>query len=153
MACRDTDFLTKSPPARVASNLHPRSALYHTSCDVIDFETCNLRALTRKLVGTPPLQTAKSWFEFVRDRITHSGDVRDSLITCAASETLRKGTGFSYAKSHLLCALLRANQLPAGMCYQRLSVDDAGPPYCLHGLTAVLFTADRLVSNQSSLES
>jgi len=37
----------------------------------------------------------------------------------------------------LLAALLRANQIPAGLCYQRLSVNDEGEPYCLHGLNAV----------------
>ena len=46
-------------------------------------------------------------------------------------------TGYCYAKSHLLAALLRANGIPAGLCYQRLSVDDKGEPYCLHGLNAV----------------
>ena len=34
-------------------------------------------------------------------------------------------------------ALLRANDIPAGLCYQRLSVDGCGAPYCLHGLSAV----------------
>lgn len=46
-------------------------------------------------------------------------------------------TGYCYAKSHLLAALLRANGIPAGLCYQRLSVGDSGAPYCLHGLNAV----------------
>jgi transglutaminase-like putative cysteine protease len=45
------------------------------------------------------------------------------------------GTGYCYAKSHLLAALLRANGIPAGN--QRLSIDDKGPPFCLHGLNAV----------------
>ena len=30
-----------------------------------------------------------------------------------------------------------ANGIPAGLCYQRLSIDGKGPPYCLHGLNAV----------------
>ena len=34
-------------------------------------------------------------------------------------------------------ALLRANGIPAGLCYQRLSIDGTGPPFCLHGLNAV----------------
>ena len=34
-------------------------------------------------------------------------------------------------------ALLRANGIPAGFCYQRLSIDDVGPPYTLHGFNAV----------------
>jgi transglutaminase-like putative cysteine protease len=37
----------------------------------------------------------------------------------------------------LLAALLRANGIPAALCYQRLSIDGKGPPYCLHGLNAV----------------
>jgi transglutaminase-like putative cysteine protease len=37
----------------------------------------------------------------------------------------------------LLAALLRANSVPAGLCYQRLAVGTDGPPYCLHGLNAV----------------
>lgn len=50
---------------------------------------------------------------------------------------LRHRTGFCYAKSHLLAALLRANGIAAGLCYQRLSVNGGGTPYCLHGLNAV----------------
>jgi len=48
------------------------------------------------------------------------------------------GTGDCYAKSHLLAALLRANGIPAGLCYQRLTIDNNIPPFCLHGLSAVL---------------
>jgi transglutaminase-like putative cysteine protease len=50
---------------------------------------------------------------------------------------LEHATGYCYAKSHLLAALLRANAIPAGLCYQRLSLDGEGAPYCLHGLNAV----------------
>ena len=58
-------------------------------------------------------------------------------VTCKASEVLIKKTGYCYAKSHLLAALLRANGIPAGFCYQRLSLYDNGEPYTLHGLNAV----------------
>jgi len=34
-------------------------------------------------------------------------------------------------------ALLRASQIPAGFCYQQLSIDDRGTPYCLHGFNGV----------------
>lgn len=44
---------------------------------------------------------------------------------------------YCYAKSHLLAALLRANGIPAGLCYQRLTISNDGPPFCLHGLNAV----------------
>lgn len=80
---------------------------------------------------------AKRCFEFVRDSIKHSWDHRLNPVTCQASEVLRHGTGYCYAKSHLLAALLRANGIPAGLCYQRLSVGSGGPPYSLHGLNAV----------------
>lgn len=75
-------------------------------------------------------------YEFVRDDIKHSWDHRLNPVTCRASDVLRHGTGYCYAKSHLLAALLRANGIPAGLCYQRLPVGEAGPPYCLHGLNA-----------------
>lgn len=76
-------------------------------------------------------------FEFVRDEIQHSWDFKRNPVTIKASEVLAHGTGYCYAKSHLLAALLRANGIPAGLCYQRLSFNDSGAPYCLHGLNAV----------------
>lgn len=80
---------------------------------------------------------AKRCFEFVRDEIQHSWDYRRNPVTCKASDVLRSGTGWCYAKSHLLAALLRANGIPAGLCYQRLAVEEIGPPFSLHGLNAV----------------
>ncbi len=84
-----------------------------------------------------PLALVKRCFEFVRDEIQHSGDAMRNPVTCKASDVLRHRTGYCYAKSHLLAALLRANGIPTGLCYQRLSVGDKGAPYCLHGLNAV----------------
>lgn len=86
------------------------------------------------------LALAKACFEFVRDEIQHSWDFRKNPVTCKASDVLTHGTGYCYAKSHLLAALLRANNIPAGLCYQRLSVGTAGAPYCLHGLNALYLT-------------
>jgi transglutaminase-like putative cysteine protease len=80
---------------------------------------------------------AKRCFEFVRDGIKHSWDYRLNPVTCKASDVLLYGTGYCYAKSHLLAALLRANHIPAGLCYQRLTIENDVPPYCLHGLNAV----------------
>lgn len=79
----------------------------------------------------------KACFEFVRDNIKHSWDFKLNPVTCKASEVLNNGTGFCYAKSHLLAALLRANNIPAGLCYQRLTIADNAQPFCLHGLNAV----------------
>lgn len=81
---------------------------------------------------------AKACFEFVRDEIKHSVDHQANPVTCKASAVLEYQTGFCYAKSHLLAALLRANHIPAGLCYQRLLLDDtADSSYCLHGLNAI----------------
>lgn len=80
---------------------------------------------------------AKSCFEWVRDNIKHIGDYNIQTVSCSASEVLNSGSGICYAKSHLLAALLRANKIPAGFCYQRLSIDDNGAPFCIHGLNAV----------------
>ncbi len=85
-----------------------------------------------------PVVVAARCFGWVRDKIKHSHDHGLHVVTCAASEVLKEGSGYCYAKSHLLAALLRANGIPAGLCYQRLSRDDDGAPYCLHGLNAVL---------------
>ncbi|NQZ31731.1 MAG: transglutaminase family protein [Oceanospirillaceae bacterium] len=79
----------------------------------------------------------KRCFEFVRDEIKHSSDFKLNPVTCKASDVLKHGTGFCYAKSHLLAALLRANGVATGLCYQRLTLADNKPPFCLHGLNAV----------------
>lgn len=93
------------------------------------------RALTAGLNDDEAIACA--CFVFVRDAIRHSWDAQANPVTCTASEVLAHRIGYCYGKSHLLAALLRANGLPTALCYQRLSVDDNGPPYCLHGLNAV----------------
>jgi transglutaminase-like putative cysteine protease len=80
---------------------------------------------------------AKACFEWIRDEIYHSFDYQMNPVTCRASDVLQHKTGYCFAKSHLLAALLRANQIPAGFCYQRLSIDDQGAPYSLHGFNAI----------------
>lgn len=84
-----------------------------------------------------PEAIAKACFEWVRDQIHHSVDYQMNPVTWRASDVLKYKTGYCFAKSHLLAALLRANDIPAGFCYQRLSIDDQGAPYSLHGFNAV----------------
>lgn len=83
------------------------------------------------------IEVVEKCFNFVRDKILHSGDHGKNPVTRTASEALLHRTGFCYSKSHLLVALLRANGIPAGLNYQRLSIGEGGPPYCLHGLVGV----------------
>ncbi|MEU6760264.1 transglutaminase family protein [Streptomyces sp. NPDC046685] len=79
---------------------------------------------------------AKAAFEFVRDTIPHSADSGDLRVSWRASDVLATRNGICYAKSHALVALLRAQGIPAGLCYQRL-VDDDGEHPMVHGLIAL----------------
>jgi transglutaminase-like putative cysteine protease len=112
---------------------------YLATSPYIDFDEPTVAAQAQALaLGAGSVQSvAQRCFEFVRDEIAHSGDHQRNPVTCRASEVLRHRTGFCYAKSHLLAALLRANGVPAGLCYQRLSAGKGGAPYGLHGLNAV----------------
>ena len=112
---------------------------YLQASEIIDWRDRRILDLAERLAaGYDTVEAiAQSCFEWVRDNIYHSCDYRMNPVTCRASDVLDRKTGYCYAKSHLLAALLRANDIPTGFCYQRLSVDDKGAPYCLHGLNAV----------------
>lgn len=112
---------------------------YLSPSKYIDFENPEVLSVARSLAQAAISEhdLVRRCFEFVRDEIRHSSDYKLNPITCKASDALRHRTGYCYAKSHLLAALLRANGVPAGLCYQRLSVGESGAPYCLHGLNAV----------------
>ncbi|MCD4807980.1 MAG: transglutaminase family protein [Methanococcoides sp.] len=112
---------------------------YLHSTEIIDWEHPKIQKLAKELAleAEGPVEITKRCFEWVRDEIYHSHDYCLNPITLKASEVLEAGTGYCYAKSHLLAALLRANGIPAGLCYQRLSRDENGEPFCLHGLNAV----------------
>jgi len=119
----------------MTTNPNPNDFL--APCEVIDFHAAAIAELAKTLRSDNAVETARRCFEFVRDEVKHSSDHQLNPVTCSASEVLKHGTGYCDAKSHLLCALLRANGIPAGLCYQRLSIDGAGAPFCLHGLNAV----------------
>jgi len=122
----------------LSANVNPLQP-YLAASHYIDFEHPQVAEKARQLAAglSADSAIAQRCFEFVRDEIRHSWDYQQNPVTCRASEVLAHGTGYCYAKSHLLAALLRANGIPAGLCYQRLTVGDSGPPYCLHGLNAV----------------
>lgn len=112
---------------------------YLKASKIVDWQHPAILERARYLAANraSPQDIAKTCFEWVRDEIRHSCDYQMNPVTCRASEVLEFRTGYCYAKSHLLAALLRANGIPAGFCYQRLSVNDDGEPYCLHGFNAV----------------
>jgi len=112
---------------------------YLASTTCIDWLTPSVLSKAKQLAASHDNEESvvKACFEFVRDHIKHSSDYQLNPVTCNASDVLKNATGFCYAKSHLLAALLRANHIPAGFCYQRLTISDNKPPFCLHGLNAV----------------
>ena len=117
---------------------------YLAATEIIDWQHPTILKLANQLAGNQdsPEKIAQVCFEWVRDNIKHSSDYQMNPVTCAASEVLQYRTGYCFAKSHLLAALLRANSIPAGFCYQRLSVFDNGAPYSLHGFNAVYLPQD-----------
>jgi transglutaminase-like putative cysteine protease len=120
---------------------------YLQTCEIIDWQNPEILELAHRLASTHQTteNIAKSCFEWVRNEIHHSRDYRMNPVTCRASDVLKYKTGYCFAKSHLLAALLRANQIPAGLCYQRLTIDDSpateqrdlNAPCTLHGLNAI----------------
>ena len=111
---------------------------YLKSTEIIDWHHPEILVKAKELAagGENKTETARACFEWVRDNIKHIGDYNIQTVACSASEVLIAGSGICYAKSHLLAALLRANSIPAGFCYQRLRRDD-DKSFCLHGLNAV----------------
>ena len=107
---------------------------------IIDYSNPEILTLAKRLSTDckTDVEIAKNCFEYVRDNINHSGDYKDNITTCKASDVLKHKTGWCYAKSHLLASLLRANNIPIGFCYQRLSCSEYKKDiYCLHGLNTI----------------
>jgi len=112
---------------------------YLQSTEIINWQHPLVLELAQKIGSKHQTlqEIAQACFEWVRDEIRHSYDYQMNPVTCKASDVLQYKTGYCYAKSHLLAALLRANQIPSGLCYQRLSINDNGEPYSLHGFNAI----------------
>jgi transglutaminase-like putative cysteine protease len=127
------------------SSIDPQK--YLQASEIIDWQNPEILELAHRLASNCQTteEIAKACFEWVRDEIHHSRDYQMNPVTCRASDVLKYKTGFCFAKSHLLAALLRANQIPAGLCYQRLTIDnppvtkqfDQNESCTLHGLNAI----------------
>lgn len=113
---------------------------YLKSDNVIDYDNESIQKLADSLFekADSELEFIKHAYEFVRDNVAHSADIGEDLLTCAASEVLEAGHGICFAKSHLLAAILRCKSIPAGLCYQKLILDDETMPILVyHGLNGV----------------
>ena len=90
------------------------------------------------LPGMRDIQKAKAAYEYVRDKIAHSFDCNADVITAKASDVLYYKTGICHAKANLLAALMRSQGIPAGFCYQHLTLlEDDSAGYCVHAYNAV----------------
>ncbi|AWE48880.1 transglutaminase [Streptomyces nigra] len=106
---------------------------YLAADEVIDHDSPVVRQAAARLAtqAEDSYAYARLAFEFVRDTVPHSQDSGDPRVTWRASDVLKQGTGICYAKSHALAALLRAEDIPTALCYQKFDV--------VHGLVAVRF--------------
>lgn len=113
---------------------------YLKASKYINYDDPRIEALIRSIsvkVETE-LGRIQAAFEFVRDDIAHSYDIKHHEVTRTASDVLEQKHGICYAKSHLLAAMLRGMGIPAGIGYQRLTLyntPEAG--YCIHALNTV----------------
>ncbi|MGW0606762.1 transglutaminase domain-containing protein [Streptomyces sp. NPDC002640] len=117
----------------------PDLSAYLAASEVIDHEHPVVRESAARLASTAldSYDYARAAFAFVRDEIPHSHDADDPRVTWRASDVIRLRTGICYAKAHALAALLRAEDIPTALCYQRLEDDRGG--FVVHGLVAVRF--------------
>ena len=112
-------------------------AAFLVSTDTVDWHGSIVEEKSNELTQglSDEVKKATVLFNWVRDNIPHSKDIASTLVTCAATEVLTKGTGVCFAKSHLLAGMLRAQGIPTGFCYQTLAMPNAGK--ALHGLNGV----------------
>ncbi|MFJ9737115.1 transglutaminase domain-containing protein [Streptomyces sp. NPDC101166] len=112
---------------------NPDLSAYLAADEVIDHHHPLVRETAARLAeeAEDSYAYARLAFAYVRDSIPHSQDVGDPRVTWRASDVLEQRTGVCYAKAHALAALLRAEDIPTALCYQKLDV--------VHGLIAVRF--------------
>ncbi|MGR6974338.1 transglutaminase domain-containing protein [Streptomyces cynarae] len=118
----------------------PDLSAYLAADEVIDHDHPLVRETAARLAEDvqDSYAYARAAYEYVRDTIPHSADSGDPRVTWRASDVLEQRTGICYAKAHALAALLRAEDIPTALCYQRLAHDDGGG-HAVHGLVAVRF--------------
>ena len=108
--------------------------------EYVDYDDPAIKSLAERLEAesSDEISLIRNTYYFVRDEIKHSWDVQDRRVTVSASDTLREGVGICWAKANLLAALLRANGIPVGFSYQRLTLGDTPDTgYCIHAMNTI----------------
>lgn len=106
----------------------------------VDYHHPAIEELCRELFSgiEDDVGKAQAAYYFVRDEIPHSFDIESDLVPVKASEVLLSRTGICHAKANLLAALLRHEGIPAGFCFEHITLArDEKLGYCVHGFNAV----------------
>ena len=87
---------------------------------------------------TNEISLIKAVYEFVRDEIKHSWDIQDKRVTKSAVISDAVTSLGKMLRYSIIAALVRACGIPAGICYQRLTLGDTPDTgFCIHALNAV----------------
>jgi transglutaminase-like putative cysteine protease len=108
--------------------------------EYINYSSENIVSKAQKLFKgiNNDIEKAKIAFEYVRDEIPHSFDIKSKSITSRASDVLEYKTGICHAKSNLLAGLLRFQNIPTGFCFQHITLaNDDSIGYCVHCFNAI----------------
>lgn len=106
----------------------------------VNFSSINIILKGKEIFNgiTNDTQKAKIAFEFVRDKIPHTFDISTDVVTAKASDVLENKTGICHAKANLLAALLRAEGIKVGFCFQHITLaEDDSLGYCVHCYNAI----------------
>ncbi len=125
--------------------LDPAQCLEPT--EFMDSDSASIEALAQGVRGSgPPAQQAVRLFDYVRDQIRYEFRAKLTREEYRASYTLEDKKGFCVQKAVLLCALLRAAQIPSAVVLCDLK-DHTLPPRIVdamgsdtmfhHGLNAI----------------
>ncbi len=116
---------------------------YLTETPSIDYMNSHIQEKAQELMNqsSDTIDYIKRSYNFVRDEISHTWDIKTNIVSKTASETLINKTGLCWTKSCLLAALLRANEIRSGISYQLLTrADDDSEGYMIHALNTVYIT-------------
>lgn len=116
---------------------HPKTQIIATYC--LERAKSAMERGDKDAYGDAEAEVCRQCYLLVRDEIKHSHDINSDKVTFKASDVLSAKEGICFAKANLLCALLRANGIPAGIGYQylRLIENDENSPLILHAFNFV----------------
>lgn len=123
--------------------------------EYVDFSAPNIQKLCKELFTDKMTEREKlcSAFDYLRENVPHSFRVSTGHITTKASDTLKYKTGVCHAHSNLLCAVMRAEGIPAGLRFQRIVLcEEPERQYCIHCFNAVYIIGQWQMCDLSSTD-